>query len=105
MAKAVTKRGRRNLQQAFDAMLEEWPRNYATGLVKRKLSEAGVKPTRRLVAKLVDGAFAGIDEFELPGHQRVTLEITTEDLADLDRASEQFLDDLPKLVEEVGTKT
>lgn len=105
MAKAEKRRGRRDLQKACDAVLAEWPRNYATDLFKRKLAEAGVKPTRRLVSKLVNGALAGQDEIELPGVEGITLEITAEDLAELGRASDAFLDELPKIVDDAGRRT
>lgn len=106
MAKARRKTGRRDLQGAFDDVVDQLPRDFASGLFKRKLTAAGVRPTRKLVAMLVDHTLAGgSEEFEWPGGQDIELEITAEDLADLDRATQSFLDEIPAIIEAASAKT
>lgn len=94
------------MQKALDDVIERLPHEFAADLFKRKLTEAGIKPTRKLVAKLVDHTLiGGPQEFEWPGEEDIQLTITPDDLADLDRATKAFLDELPSLVEKIGTKS
>jgi hypothetical protein len=103
MKKAARRRGRKDLQKAFDDMVDRLPHKFASDLFKKKLTEAGLEPSPKLVAKLVDHTLAGGEgEFKWPGGQDIQLVITDQDLADLDRAMKAFLDEMPNLVGEIG---
>lgn len=92
------------IQQALEEVIDRLPRTFAAELFKKKLAEAGIKPTRKLVNKLVEHVLAGgPDDFEWPSEQDIHLTITADDLADLDRSTKAFLDELPALIQDIGT--
>ena len=104
--KPARKSGSGPIQQALEEVIDRLPRTSAAELFTKKLTEAGIKPTRKLVNKLVEHVLAGgPDEFEWPGEQDIHLTITPEDLADLDRSTKAFRDRLPALIEDIGAKT
>lgn len=104
--KPARKAGTGPIQKALEEVLERLPRTFAAELFKKKLTEAGIEPTRKLVNKLVDHTLAGgPDEFEWPGGEEIHLTITPDDLAELGRSTKAFRKELPKVIQDIGASS
>lgn len=100
------------LQKALEQSLGDLPRYLARQVFKKKLREAGINPTRKLLNKLVQHVLdGGEDAFTWQGGRggqegQLVLTISDDDLEELDRTAQKFLDeDLPKLIEKVSTSS
>lgn len=99
------------LQEALEESFNTLPRAFAEELFQQKLTAAGIEPEGALVDKLVDHVLNNIEaDFEWPADHPASqaaieriLNITDEDMADLDRRFDRFSkQELPEIVTNIA---
>ncbi|BCJ92163.1 hypothetical protein IZ6_28980 [Terrihabitans soli] len=91
------------LQSALDETLDRFRTDAVADLFKRKLTAKNIPFNDDLISKLVDHAFSGSDaDFDGPD---IEIEITNDDIAELEIAVEAVISDLPTIIDKASAAT
>lgn len=98
------------LQKVFDEALRDMPRVFLEGMIEKKLVEADIEPTSKLIGNLAEAAMAGenhkIDLDDEGNGPDIVITFTDEDVKEFENSMRKFLkDDLPKIVVDVSLQT
>ena len=98
------------IQKSFDELIRNVPRMFLVQIVEKKLSKAGVRPSKKLVNKLADAVMAGSsDSIHWDGDESnsdVVITFTEDDVKAVGDAAHKFLnDEMPNLVGDLTRRT
>jgi hypothetical protein len=94
----------RIIHDAIDEVLRDLPEQFLSELIAQKIASQGVKLSAQERQQVAEGVREGRDKFHLKRWswwkpQRVTLDLTAEDIEQIERKSTEFIEDyLPELI-------
>lgn len=98
----------RELQGALEKAIQSLPRSALAAILKRKLREAGVKASKKVMDDLVGHLFSGSEApfvFDRKDDREVVLDLTDEDMKQIDAAVDHALNITPGLTEGIAEST